>query len=234
MTLEEVKARIRVLMSRTTAAGCTEAEAMVAAAAAMRLMREHGLDPDQVQCSQEVMALGRRSRAPIDRLWPIVAHVCRCVTWSEEDADGLRYVYFGRDPWPDVAAWLHGLVKGAQDRAVRDFTRSAPYQARRKPKTRAAARKAFVEGFVAGLRRPLWNLLDLGDEEQREADLAIATQAKAKLGLTFVEGKAAPASKLNRRYANEVMSGHGAGRSTQLRWGVSSSGEQLAIEGPKG
>lgn len=103
-----------------------------------------------------------------------------------------------------------------------------------KARTRATARKAFVEGFVAGLHRPLRGLLDPADAETRRVDLVLAEEAQGKLGLSFTEMKARGPSKIATRYASEQLRGIGAGRDTQLRWGVSSSGEQLAIEGPKG
>lgn len=233
MTLEEVKARIRALQARTPAAGCTEAEAMAAAAAALRLMREHNLDPDQVACARASVELGRRSRTAIDRVWGRIGDVCRCQAWNEPSRDGLRLVYFGREPWPELAAWLHGVVQGAHDRAMREFCKSASYLSRRKKKTRTAARKAFSEGFVLGIRRKLSDLILPAEAEVRAADQAIAQRALDQLGMEFSTAKA-PKLSTDRRFDGDRWSGEAAGRRTQLRWGVSSSGEQLAIEGPKG
>lgn len=233
MTLDEVKARIRALQARTPANGCTEAEAMAAAAAVLRLMREHALDPDQVACSQHAIQLGRKQRAIIDVVWGRVAHVCRCVCWTQVSYQGRWETYFGRDPWPELAAWLHGVVQGAYDRASREFYRSPAYKARRTKRTRGQARRAFAEGFAVSILEKLLEMVLPSEAEQREADQAIAQRAVDKLGMTFSQAKT-PKAVADRRFDRDRMHGAVAGDRAQLRWGVSDSGAPLAIEGPKG
>lgn len=232
MNIDEIKARIRALLSRTVARGCTEAEAMEATKRALAMMREHGLSPEMVETSQAKADLSSARRAPIDRAWSAVAQVCRCVAWTERDGDGRRLCYLGRDPWPEIATWLHGIVQGAHDRAMKDFRASKAYQARRTSKTRATARRAFAEGFVEGIRRQLALMLQDENHDERKADLMLAEQGRDALNLQLSTPKPLAKAK-DRRFDSARDAGWSSAASTQLRWGVQGQGEQLALKGPK-
>lgn len=230
--LDAIKARIRTLMSRTVAAGCTEAEAMAAAERAMQMMREHNLSPDQVECGRQTVQLGRRRRHVIDRAWGSVATACRCLCWQEIGGDEISHVYFGREPWPEIAAWLHGVVQGAHDREAKAFLRSAEYKRRRNSKTRAAARKAFSEGFTAGIIRKLAAMLPAHEAQARAADREIAQRALDKLNIEFSKAKPLPKTSTDRRFDGDRSAGFSSGDGTALNWGVGKT-EQLKLGGPR-
>jgi hypothetical protein len=227
-SLDTIKARIRALMARTTANGCTEAEAMAAAQRAMNMMREHGLSPDLVECSEHRVRLGRMKLHPVDRLWGAVALVCRCQVWRHSNGQDAWIVYFGRDPWPEIAAWLHSVIQGAHDRGLREYRKTPAYKARRTAKTRAAWAKAWSEGFVLGVARQLDALLLPSEDAAREADLKLAERALEKRQLAFGKAKPLPAMGTDRRLAAARGAGHSSGRGTQLNWGVGQT-EQLKI-----
>jgi hypothetical protein len=218
--LDTIKARIRKLMARTTANGCTEAEAMAAAAKAMAMMREHGLSPDQIECGQHSIPLGRRRAHVMDLLWSRIAHVCRCQNWRADDGRVWHVVYFGREPWPEIAAWLHGVVQGAHKRGMRDFTKGGSYKARRTNKTRAAARLAFSEGFVLGVNRQLLDLLLPAEEAERAADQALAKRALDALGIEFGKAKGPKLGGGGGQFERDRIAGAISGRGTTLHWGV--------------
>lgn len=229
-SLDTIKARIRALMARTTANGCTEAEAMTAAARAMDMMREHGLSPEMVECSEQRVRLGRLKMHPMDRLWSRIAFACRCEVWRQFDGQDAYIVYFGREPWPEIAAWLHGVVQGAHDRGLREYRKTPPYKARRTAKTRAAWSKAWSEGFVVGVARQLDAMLQPADETARQADLDLAKRALEKRQMNFGKPKQAPPMSSDRRLTAARGAGHSSGRGTQLNWGVGQA-EQLKIGG---
>ena len=159
----------------------------------------------------------------------MVASACRCRCYREENWDKVQIVYVGRLPWPEVAAWMHEVVAGAAARAGRDFTRSAEWKKRRTPRTRNAARKAFMLGFVGGLSRNITALVDTSDAE-RQADFALATKALE------AEGPMTTLRPINRAiggrgFEGAAAAGYGAGRDTKVHWGVNGGAAPLAIEG---
>lgn len=218
--IEALKARIRAMQARTTARGCTEAEALAATAKVLEMMREHGLTDEQVACGSVTVSLGRQKRTQVDRLWGLVAEVCHCESYIQTAwREPLAMVYTGRLPWPDVAAWMHGVVTGATARAMRDFTKTPVYRARRTDRTRAAARLHFLTAFVDGLTLKLRRLM--GEDaagQARAGDIAIARRALANIEF----GKAKPIArpKATGAFAAVADAGLTAGLNTSVNWGV--------------
>lgn len=224
---EALKARIRALLSRTTARGCTEAEALTALAKAQQLMAEHGLTQDQVETGRASIGLGRQKRSDVDALWVAVAYVCRCRCYRQVGGSEILVFYVGRLPWPDVAVWMHEVVAGAAARASRDFGKSAAAKRRRTARTRAEAKRAFMAGFVAGLYRKIVALVGEHDE-QGKADLAAADKAMEAEGPM----KSAPQRKVStggRRYDDACGAGYRAAQDTNVQWGVNSGLAPRAI-----
>jgi hypothetical protein len=215
--IDAIKAKIRALRAKTVANGCTEDEAMAAASKAMELMRRHGLAESEVACGEEVRPLGRAKRTRVDGLWTTVGWTCHCRTWFQEFADGrLSVVYFGRDPWPEVAGWLHEVMAGAVRRALREFTATPSYRRRRTERTRRAARDAFVDGMVRALILKLIALK--GEDPEQRADLALADRAVQERGIALrtMAARSAPSS----RFGNDRVAGVVAGRQTTVAWGM--------------
>ncbi|MDU7523446.1 MAG: DUF2786 domain-containing protein [Roseomonas mucosa] len=219
--LEAVKARIRALRAKTAANGCTEAEALAAAEKAFALMREHGLDDDLVACAEGTAQLGRTRRSPIDAVLPTIAWVCHCRYYLRQDRvrGPLDVVFLGRDPWPEVALWLRGVVTEAADRALRDFLATPEYRRRRKPGTRSAARRHFLEGFVDVIRTKLRRLKALaGDGQAQQRDLALAEKALGSISLRTLDRLGAARGGL--RFSDARSRGISAGCGVDLGWGV--------------
>ncbi len=215
---EALKARIRALLSRTTTRGCTEAEALAAIAKAQQLMAEHGLTQDSVETGRAVVGLGRRQRRDHDILWGAVAYVCRCRSFRRVGGPEILVVYVGRQPWPDVAAWMHEVVAGAIARASREFGKSAEAKRRRTTRTRNEARKAFMAGFIAGLYRSIAALVGEHDA-QGKADLEFAEEALKAEG-PMASAKMPKLFSGGARYDDARSAGHRAGRETKVTWGV--------------
>ena len=98
--LAKVKARIRALASRTVERGCSEAEAMAAAAKVGELLEVYGLSMSEVDlreevCIQRVMVFDDPRRQAMDWLFPALLRFTDCRGWTVGRAD---YVIFGLEP----------------------------------------------------------------------------------------------------------------------------------------
>lgn len=224
MKREDIMARIAKLRAMTTARGCTEAEAMAAAEKLARLMEEHGLDDADVEGADVEDAdvdLGRRRQQPIDDLWAMVAWFCRCQVYWRATGASYRVVYVGRAPWPQVAAYLHEVCLGAGRRALNDFLKSPEYKRRRSTKTRAAARKAFAEGFVEILKVKLYRLAGAPSAEVlRDRDIAARwLDANVRIG---GELRSIAKADRSRRLDDARVQGGLAGLGVEINHGVAS------------
>ena len=223
--LERIKARIRALLAKTVANGCTEGEALAAAEKAFAMMCEHGLSHDELSIGRSKAPTLKSRRTPLDDLWITVATVCRCQAVVQYGC-GLDWVYIGPEPWPEVAVWLQGTLTGAHGRALEDFRKSAVYQRRRVARTRAAARRQFTVGFVDQVRLKLWEMAraQLGEIKR---DLAIVERAtKQELQDTRSLDHLGKASNA-RNLARDRAAGQDAGRRTNVNWGVQGSTPKL-------
>lgn len=174
--IEAIKARIRALLAKTPARGCTEAEAIAATAKALEMMQRHGLSEDAVAVTKARVKLRTLRWTEIDAIWPTVAVTARCVIYLETGRTQRNLVFLGCDPWPEIGLYLHSVIDGAAARAARDFAKSAEMKRRRSAKTKTLARRNFMAGFAVALVDKLRGLVDSSDPAHRR-DLARATKA---------------------------------------------------------
>jgi hypothetical protein len=115
--IDQVIQRIQALRAKTVDRGCTEAEAMAAAAKVSELLGRHDLTLDEISvrrsdCEGVSLSTGRKRRAPADSCMPPIAGFCDCRVWSEQRGDGtLGYVFFGLKADVEAARFLHDLVQ---------------------------------------------------------------------------------------------------------------------------
>jgi hypothetical protein len=117
---DRVKARIKALTDKTVANGCTEAEALSAAAMVGRLMERYALTMDEIEvrasrCVQMEVPLGSQRRRPIDGCVPAIARFCDCKVWlSRRTASGEtappRYIFFGLETDAALARYLYEVI----------------------------------------------------------------------------------------------------------------------------
>lgn len=220
--LDKIKAKVRALRSMTAEAGCTEAEALAAAAAAARIMAEHGLADADISISSE-RARETTSRATWrSHVSATVAHVTNTAAILLPDDEAIEF--FGRDPAPEIAAYLYQVLCRAVEREREGFKHSPDYRRRRSPKTRRSALTDFTAGMVARLRLRLLALFrDVCDESAR----AIAAQSRdaAHRDTAPWDQKARPP-----RFSNAVAAGWVAGGQVTLAHGLGAAdGQPLAI-----
>ena len=208
--LDRVIQRIRALRAKTVDRGCTEAEAMAAAAKVSELLARHDLTLDEISvrksdCEGVSVATGRRRRAPVDGCVPAIATFCDCRVWSEESDEGaLRYVYFGLKADVEAARFLHDLIEATFDHESAAFRRGQIYLALRGGDRRMAL-NSFQTGLASGIAARLSSLkADRQDAGARRTgfDLvavkhSVLDEEIARLGLNFATRRVA-----SRRYVH--------------------------------
>jgi hypothetical protein len=225
---------IAALKAKTTAAGCTEAEAMLAAEKVAELLGKHGVDNvDDLEFDEVAIEIGRRQ--VVDRLWPSVATFCHCKHWLVGNGRTWKVVYFGR--WTDVlvAEYLHELLSRQIRAATGEFMKSKEYTRRRSPRTKREAKKAFQHGFVTGLADKLWAVQWRRFpkvEGARHQDIVLSPLAPVQEALDRRDMKwskpLAPVKGTAKGFENEHHTGAGAGRQVEINAAVTGSAPPIA------
>lgn len=113
--LAKVKARIRALAAKTVDRGCSEAEALAAAAKVGELLDVYGLSMSEVELREEACVerrIGNQGTAGTALRWllPALLRFCECRGWT----DGRHeIVLFGLEPDVQMAEYLLHVVAGA-------------------------------------------------------------------------------------------------------------------------
>ncbi len=159
--IDRVIQRIQALRARTADRGCTEAEAMAAAAKVSELLARHDLTLDEVSvrrsdCEGVSVATGRKRRAPVDSCAQSIAEFCDCRVWGERRADGmLGFVFFGLKADVEAARFLQDLIEVTFDTESETFRRGAIYQS-----LRGGDRRSALNSFQIGLAGGICGRLD--------------------------------------------------------------------------
>ncbi len=113
---------IRALLSKTVANGCTESEALAAAAKAGDLMDRYALALSDLELQAERCGARRATekRHDVDRIAASIARFCNCKSWTESG----RIVFFGMAHDVEAASYITDLCRSAMDAAFRDHLRS--------------------------------------------------------------------------------------------------------------
>ncbi|GGC85584.1 DUF7168 domain-containing protein [Chelatococcus reniformis] len=196
---DRVIQRIQALRAKTVDRGCTEDEAMAAAAKVAELLDRHDLTLDEVSvrgstCEGASIATGRKRRAPVDSCMPSLAEFCDCRAWSEGGGDSaLRYVFFGLKADVEAARFLHELIEVTFETEGMAFRRGEIYQSLRGGDRRTAL-YSFQVGLASGISAKLGTLKAArrsSTSRRPGFDLVVAKHAVvddefAKLGLDFI------------------------------------------------
>jgi hypothetical protein len=201
---DRLKLRIAALLQKTVDNGCTEAEALAAAAKVAELLDRHALSMSDVEirqspCERISFASRHRKRVPLDVCIGAIAAFCDCRVWREKGGDGKPvHVFFGL---PEDAAAARDLAETV-DTTVRAelgrYKTSRDY-ARFDTRDRHMVNASFVLGMLSGIADKLDALKAQRDARHRGTgrDLAVVKtsavdEAFAELGLVMVEGQAGP------------------------------------------
>ena len=154
--LDKLKSRIQALRAKTIDNGCTEDEALSAAAKVAELLDRYDLSFSDVEirestCERRSFETFRKKRIPLDDCIGAIAKFCDCRVWREKNEAGeSRYVFFGLRADIEVAHYLTEVVDTAVRTETGRFKTSREYQKFRHNE-RHLANSSFSLGMVASI-----------------------------------------------------------------------------------
>jgi len=154
--LDKLKMRIQGLRAKTTDNGCTEGEALSAAAKVAELLDRYDLSLTDVEireapCERRAYETHRKKRMPLDDCIGAIANFCDCRVWREKNPAGeARYVFFGLRSDVEVAHYLTELIDAAVRSELGRYKTTAGYR-RFRHQERHMANASFTLGMVASI-----------------------------------------------------------------------------------
>jgi hypothetical protein len=153
---DKLKGRIQGLRAKTIDNGCTEGEAMAAAAKVAELLDRYDLSLTDVElrdapCERREYETHRKKRIPLDDCIGAIADFCDCRVWREKNPAGeARYVFFGLSSDIEVAHYLTKLIDTAVRSELGRYKTTPDYQ-RFRHQERHMANASFALGMVASI-----------------------------------------------------------------------------------
>ncbi|MDP2376579.1 DUF2786 domain-containing protein [Reyranella sp.] len=153
---DKLRTRIQGLRAKTIDNGCTEGEALAAAAKVAELLDRHDLSLSDVEiraapCERREYETHRKKRIPLDDCIGAIAAFCDCRVWREKSPAGEgRYVFFGLRSDVEVAHYLTELIDTAVRSELGRYKTGADYQ-RFRHQERHLANASFALGMVASI-----------------------------------------------------------------------------------
>ena len=219
--LDKLKTRLQALRAKTLANGCTEEEALSAAAKVAELLDRHDLSISDLeireeQCEQAVIETNRKQRSPISNCVPAIAEFCDCKVWREKDGEGrVRYVFFGLRPSIEMARYVYDVIATAMQTAWERHSR-----AQRFIRYATDEKGSFLFGMAISIADKLTAMKaqrDAANQASSGRDLVVVRHAiveaeLAKLNLNLRRGRAS-----GKKVAAEAFeAGKSAGRSLEI------------------
>lgn len=210
-----IKDKIKALLAKTTANGCTEAEAMAAAELAAKLMQRHQLEAADLE-----MTSGSTAEKTIRTVWRV--KLARAISTCTNTAvifirspEGNEIRFVGCEPGPEIALYLRDICVRSIDEAVKQFKKSDFYKTRRKTSTRRLAVKDFTEAMVLRLRLRLLEIFGpLRDE-------TAALEARSYRDHLFPDARTTQSKQWKPKYHSAVDMGFRSANDVSLNHGVS-------------
>lgn len=218
---ESLLARIRALMAKTTANGCTEAEAAEAARKVDELIARYEIDLDELTMRKQEIVMVRVKAGEHDVRFSCgaIGTFTDCRVWLH---DKKEIIYLGFQVDTEVAEYLTLLFQRAIDREHatfilfnRDFNDGSPTE-------RRDLKQSFGLGMARRLGERLRDLKSKRDFTARSTgrDLVmmkkpVVDEAFAKLGIIFGHGGRAPTARDHKAFnagrdaAGRVAINHG-------------------------
>ncbi len=223
--IDKLKSRIQALRAKTVTNGCTEAEALSAAAKVAELLDQHDLSVSDLeirdeQCERGVIETNRKQRQPISMCVAAIAVFADCKVWQEKDEAGkVRFVFFGLRPGVEMARYVYDVVALAlrtgweRHRKSRRFIRYGDDE-----------KGSFLIGMAVSIADKLIAMKQERDEATRRTtgrDLVVVRHAVgdaefAKLDLTLRRGR----SSGKKVAAGAFEAGQQAGQDFIIRRGI--------------
>ncbi len=230
---DDIIRKLAALRKMTPENGCTEDEALSAAARAAALMDEYGISEEEIanEPFEEREQPAPKRSDPYTALWILVAALCRCRTWRDPNGPRGRQIYFGQSSDLLIADYIHTVLKRAIERAQREFRHNPEYRRRRKDRTRRRAMLAFQEGLSQSLQRKVYALMLQRYGGEDEAVTAINTRTaelKRELSLRGVRLKSINRKdpSIGRDFGSGYHAGRAAGAAVHISHGLKGEDDQ--------
>jgi hypothetical protein len=239
--IDRLKSRIQALRAKTVANGCTEQEALGAAAKVAELLDQHDLSLTDIEireepCERAVIETHRKQRGPLDGCVNAIAEFCDCRVWRERNDFGeFRYVFFGLSPDVAVAQYVADLVSTAMATDAAQFKSTRDYR-----RTRTGDRRLVSASFLHGMAASVSARL-LAMKQERDTvnagtgrDLVVVKQAVVdgeleRLGMTFSRPRASGQTIAR----NAFEAGQAAGRGLAINPGIGTPDSRLIGRGAR-
>lgn len=215
--LDRLKIRIQGLRAKTTDNGCTEAEALSAAAKVAELLDRHDLSLTDVEireapCERREYETHRNKRIPLDDCIGAIADFCDCRVWREKNPAGeARYVFFGLRSDVEAAHYLTELIDIAVRSELGRYKTTADYQ-RFRHKERHMANASFTLGMVASIAAKLTAMKARRDQANHGAgrDLVVLKASVVDAELDKLDLKLRTVRRATRMVSPEAYDAGGA------------------------
>ena len=223
--LDKLKNRLQGLRAKTIANGCTEEEALAAAAKVAELLDRHDLSLSDLEirqelCEQSAIETNRKQRQPISACIPAIAEYCDCKVWLEKDAERrIRYVFFGLRPSVEMAHYVHDVIASAMQTAWEGYAGSQRF-------IRYAndERGSFLFGMAVSIADKLTTMKAERDEANRASsgrDLVVIRHAIVESEFTKLDLNLRRARASGKKVAAGAFeAGQAAGQSLALHPGI--------------
>jgi Protein of unknown function (DUF2786) len=182
--LDGLKTRIQALRAKTIDNGCTEDEALSAAAKVAELLDRYDLSLTDVEigetpCERREFETHRKKRVPLDGCIGAVAHFCDCRVWREKNAEGeARYVFFGLRSDVEVAHYLTEMIDGAVRAELGRYKTTKAYL-RFRHNERHLANGSFTFGMVGSIAEKLMAMKEARDAANESSGRALVVVKSA-------------------------------------------------------
>ncbi|MGD9880104.1 MAG: DUF2786 domain-containing protein [Reyranella sp.] len=181
--LDRLRQRIQALRAKTVANGCTEGEALAAAAKVAELLDRYDLsladvDVRQSSCEQLAYEVQRNKRILLDECVGAIAEFCGCRVWREKDRAGVRWVFFGLRADIEAACCLTEVIDSAVRTELGRYKTTPAYQAFRHQE-RHLANGSFTLGMIASIADKLLAMKASREQAARGTGRAVVVLKKS-------------------------------------------------------
>ncbi len=218
---ERIAARIRALLAKTVENGCTEEEAVAAAAKAAEMLAKHNLTVDEVQIRESKFKKHSERYEDLvgERSWIVadaIAHLVECRYWrSNPGVHPVHITFFGFEHEVEIAQYLMAIcVRALEDGLARTNLRNRLLR----PTIRKSKATAFLDGMVRRLAERIRALKPPSPTGTGlvvlKQDLIDAELKNAGLKMGKMNGR------MSRDFDSEFMRGREAGDKVSLNEGL--------------
>ena len=169
----KIISKIRALMEKTTAQGCSEAEAMAAAAKVSQLMALHDvmvgeLNFKQEQCETGNWHLDRAKKHPVHYCFASVLYYTGTKGYFNTSRNyGCNYTLYGFKLDVEIGKFLLSMIKNIMDLEVEKFKTTDTYK---NSNHGTAAKDSFLKGMAITIADRLQQMADA-----KKADIKTST-----------------------------------------------------------